>query len=281
VSKFGWVRPSVIIPAMLTLRSGPLEADVVPETGMVVASLRRDGRELLGVRGGLDAYRQKGSTFGIPLLYPFANRLSEVRSPRIDASAARRDPSGLPIHGLPSARAPWQILDETPQRVRAELDWTDPAFRPPHRVEVTHELTDSALHVTTTVEGEGVPVAFGWHPYLALDRATTPVEIPAMRRRLLDERGLPTGDADDAPAFSGPLRERTYDDLFEAPPGATFRAGEVVLRFGEGAGWAQVFAPASEQLIAFEPMAAPTNALVSGEDLAVSPYTLTFEIALT
>jgi galactose mutarotase-like enzyme len=269
-----------IIRTMLTLRVGSLEADVVPECGMVVASLRAGGRELLGLRGGLDAYREKGSTFGVPLLYPFANRLSEVRSDRIDASAARRDPAGLPIHGLPAARGAWEVLERAPGRVRAALRWDDPAFAPPHRIEVTHELRDGALAVTTTVAGDGVPVAFGWHPYLALDRAGTTVDIPPMRRHVLDDRGLPTGATEDAPAFSGPLGDRTYDDLFETPPDAVFAAGDVRVRFGEGARFTQVFAPAAEPLIAFEPMAAPTNALVSGDDLAVSPYTLRFEIAL-
>jgi len=264
---------------MLTLRHGSLEADVVPETGMVVASLRRDGRELLGLRGGLAAYREQGSTFGVPLLYPFANRLSEVRCARIDASAARRDPSGLPIHGLPAARGAWHVLERGADRVRAELAWVDPAFAPQHRVEVVHALADGALHVATTVHGDGVPVAFGWHPYLALDRAATPVRIPAMRRHVLDERGLPTGDVQDAEPFDGPLGDRTFDDLFEAPA-QPFRAGDVVVRFGEGARWAQVFAPASEPLIAFEPMAAPTNALVSGEDLPASPYALRFSLEL-
>lgn len=269
-----------MIRTMLTLRAGPLEADVVPECGMVVASLRAGGRELLGLRGGLKAYRERGSTFGVPLLYPFANRLSQVRCARIDASAARRDPSGLPIHGLPAARGAWEVLERAPDRVRAALDWDDPAFAPPHRVEIAHELGDGALRVTTTVAGDGVPVAFGWHPYLAIDRATTAVAIPAMRRHLLDGRGLPTGETEDVPAFSGPLGDRTYDDLFEAPPGAVFAAGAVRVRFGAGACWAQIFAPAAEPLIAFEPMAAPTNALVTGEHLPVAPYTLRFEIAV-
>jgi hypothetical protein len=124
-----------------------------------------------------------------------------------------------------------------------------------------------------------VPVAFGWHPYLAIDRASTPVRIPAMRRHLLDERGLPSGATRDEPAFAGPLGDRTYDDLFEAPA-EPLRAGEVEVRFGQGVRWAQVFAPEGEELIAFEPMAAPTNALVSGDGLQRSPYTLGFEIAL-
>lgn len=265
---------------MITLRAGQLEADVAPEAGMVVASLRHRGDELLGVRAGLAAYLDHGATFGVPLLYPFANRLSAVRGERIDAGAARRDAAGLPIHGLPAARGPWTVVEQTPERILAALHWDDPAFAPAHRVEVVHELDPRGLRVTTRVEGEGVPVAFGWHPYLAIDRTTTPIEIPAMRRLELDDRGLPTGAAEDASAVSGPLGDRSFDDLFEAPPDATFRAGRVAVRFEEGARYAQVFAPATESLVAFEPMAAPTDALISGDGLAASPYTMRFAIVL-
>jgi galactose mutarotase-like enzyme len=245
---------------------------------MVVASLRRGATEVLGLRGGLQAYRERGATFGVPLLYPFANRLSRVRAPRIDATAANRDEYGLPIHGLPAARGAWDVVEQEPGRVRAALDWDDPAFAPAHRVEVIHELDAAGLTVSTRVAGDGVPVAFGWHPYLAIDRARTSVRIPAMRRHLLDERGLPTGETEDAPAFEGPLGDRTYDDLFTAPAEPVFRAGGVTVRFQAGARCAQVFAPAGDPVIAFEPMTAPTDALVSGEGLQSSPHELRFRI---
>ncbi|HEU4656249.1 MAG TPA: aldose 1-epimerase [Capillimicrobium sp.] len=267
---------------MLTLRAGQLEADVVPEAGMVVASLRHRGEELLGVRRGLDAYVRSGSTFGVPLLYPFANRLSQWRCERIDASAARRDPgTGLPIHGLPAARGAWRVEDDTPDAVRAVLDWDDPAFGPPHRVEVTHALDAAGLRVTTRVEGDGVPVSFGWHPYLAIDRATTELSIPTRRRHVLDDQGIPTGEVEDVAPFRGVLGDRTYDDLFDAPhDGRPFRAGRVAVAFEAGAPYAQVYAPASEGVVAFEPMAAPTNALVTGDALGRSPFEQRFRIEL-
>src|SRR3954462_887578 len=46
---------------------------------MVCASLRHRGTELLGVRKGLEAYAASGSTMGVPLLYPWANRIAERR----------------------------------------------------------------------------------------------------------------------------------------------------------------------------------------------------------
>jgi galactose mutarotase-like enzyme len=265
---------------MHTLRAGQLEADVAPEAGMVVASLRFRGEELLALRKGLQAYAETGATFGVPLLYPFATRLSLDVSARIDASAARRDETGLPIHGLPRARGRWRVEDDTPETVLGSLDWDDPAFAPPHRVEVSHALDAGGLTVTTRVLGDGVPVAFGWHPYIAVDRATTQIEVPALRRHLLDDRGLPTGATEDVAAWSGPLGDRTLDDLYEAPAGLRVRAGRVAIVYEAGAPWAQLFAPPGQDLIAIEPMTAPTNALVSGEGLQASPFEQRFRIEL-
>ena len=43
---------------------------------MVCTSLSDGGAELLGQRRGLDAYLENSKTMGIPILYPWANRLS-------------------------------------------------------------------------------------------------------------------------------------------------------------------------------------------------------------
>ena len=62
----------------VTLRdpSSSLTATYVPIAGMVGTSLSDDGVELLGQRRGLNAYVTTGKTMGIPILYPWANRLS-------------------------------------------------------------------------------------------------------------------------------------------------------------------------------------------------------------
>ena len=62
----------------VTLRdpSSALTATYVPVAGMVATSLSDDGVELLGQRRGLQAYVSNHKTMGIPILYPWANRLS-------------------------------------------------------------------------------------------------------------------------------------------------------------------------------------------------------------
>ena len=59
----------------------------------------------------------------------------------------------------------------------------------------------------------------------------------------------------------------------------------VAVRFEEGYRYAQVYAPAGQDLICFEPMTAPTNALGHGRGfVCVAPgeeYRAAFSIAVT
>src|SRR5215207_1747717 len=266
-----------------------------PGLGMVGYSLEHRGEELLGQRGGLAAYRDRGSTFGIPLLHPWANRLSGVEyeadgravelSP--ERSPVRLDGNGLPIHGLLAACPYWQVVDRGADEDRtglvARLDFgAHPellaAFPFPHELDLEVELAADTLTVSTVLRptaDAAVPVAFGWHPYLVLPgvpRADWHVELPVLARALLDERGLPTGAVEPVAIEPGPLGRRSYDDLFPelAEPSVFALEGggrRIEVEFGEGYPVAQVFAPPEEEHICFEPMTAPTNALVSGERL--------------
>jgi hypothetical protein len=61
--------------AAVTLTAGELQATFVPEMNMLGASLRLGGEEFLALPGGVGAYRRVRTT-GLPLLAPWANRLS-------------------------------------------------------------------------------------------------------------------------------------------------------------------------------------------------------------
>src|SRR3954452_9313776 len=94
-----------------------VEAEFAPSVGMICCSLRHAGEELLAQRGGLARYAEVGSTMGIPLLYPWANRLSgfsyEAAGRRVEldpeSALIRKDPNGLPIHGLLNASPDWFV----------------------------------------------------------------------------------------------------------------------------------------------------------------------------
>lgn len=271
---------------MEELRAGELEATFHPEVGMVGSSLRHRGDELLAQRGGLEKYAETGSTFGIPLLHPWANRLAgwsygDVELDR-ERSPIRVDEHDLPIHGLLAAARDWIVTDRRDGGFTASFAFDRPklllAFPFPHDLEIAVTLTGAELTVQTSIRATGVipvPVSFGYHPYLTLPgvaREDFHVELPVTSRAVLDDQGIPTGAADPVDFEPGPLGEQTFDDMFEdVAPGATFalegggRRVEVV--FEDGYPVAQVFAPKGKPFIAFEPMTAPTNALLSGDGL--------------
>ncbi len=277
------------------LAAGDLEAIVIPSAGMVVASLRARGDELLGRAGALAAWIEGGHTMGIPLLHPWANRLAGTRyaiggepieiDPR--SPLLHRDENGLPIHGLLGACPAWKAIEReanaTRARLRAALDAEDVdgllgAFPFPHRLELAIELRPEILTISTTLLATGsvaVPVAFGWHPYLQLPPAPRPewdLELPVMEALELDALMLPTDGRHLFEGLHGPLGEMTFDDGFGGlEPGAelSIRAAEhgVTVSFDEGYPYGQVYAPPTQDVVALEPMTAPANALVSGRGL--------------
>jgi aldose 1-epimerase len=274
----------------LTAPDGDLVARFATRAGMVGCSLRHHGAELLGLRGGIDAYVSAGKTFGIPLLYPWANRLGgwsyavagrEVTLDR-DSPLLRDDEHGLPIHGALAASPAWQARAAGPSRLEAELDFaTHPellaVFPFPHRLELAIELEAGRLAITTSVVAgtEGpVPLSFGFHPYLAPPGAARTewlVALPVRTHLVLDAQGLPTGATREQPAEAFPLRERTFDDLFALPGPAQFSvtaAGRrIAVDMVSGYPYAQVFAPPNQAVICFEPMTAPVDALRSHDGL--------------
>lgn len=293
----------------LELRVGALAATVVPTVGMVVASLQHDGDELLGQRGGLSAYRDRGSSFGVPLLYPWANRLSGLTyaaagaTVQLDAAATpiRLDGNGLPIHGLLTASRLWELghatADDGGAEVMATLDFGEQpellaGFPYPHAIALTHRLDAGGLQTTLTVMPTGdvpVPIAFGFHPYLAPggDRTAWLIDLPVTTHALLDARGLPTGSVEAVPSGPRALADAAYDDLYPTlEPEPEFAVETATRRlevsFGPTFPYAQVYAPTAADFICFEPMTAPTDALVTGDGLRlVEPggsFTATFRI---
>jgi aldose 1-epimerase len=193
---------------------------------------------------------------GLPLLYPWANRLADdevvldgrrvrlpdpARPPRV-----WRDKRGLPIHGLLGAHPGWSVretsADAHAATLVAELDFSaDPAliaaFPFPHALRVAATLTGRSLRMATTVlptAAVAVPIAFGYHPYLRIpgvDRTDWEVCLPARRRLELDKRLLPTGRGEP----EGPARLRLaharFDDGYDGlDDGATFSVGPAARR---------------------------------------------------
>ena len=284
------------------------DADVrvafVPELGMLACSLHHRGEELLGLRGGLGAYAASGATMGVPLLYPWANRLDAPgyrfggRDVALDGLTPRDD-NGLPIHGLLAASRGWRLAaagaDGDGAWVGAELEARALGGFPfPHVARVDAALRGRTLTIETTVRptgGEAVPVSFGYHPYLRLPgvpREDWEIELPVARHLRLDARGIPTGASDAVEPINGRLGRRRLDDGYVVADGGRpfVLAGggrRIEVAFEAGYPYAQVFAPCDDDVICFEPMTAPVNAL-RGRPPSVAPgasYRARFSITVT
>jgi aldose 1-epimerase len=272
-----------------------LEATFVPEVGMIGTSLRHEGEELLFQGKGIEAYAEHGSTFALPLLHPWANRVGawdfELAGRQVhldpESPITHRDgATGTPIHGLLGASPHWNVTDADRGALAAELDFaTVPeymaAFPFPHRVRYAATVKGASLTVAFAVVTTGdvpVPISFGFHPYLTLpgsDRRDWQLEIPVARQAVVDGRMLPTGELTtiEPHALDGALGDRIFDNgfplLFGERPEFVVADGRRRLSLTHVAGYpvAQVYAPEASQFICFEPMTAPVNALMSGDGL--------------
>ena len=70
-------------------RGGSWRRRSFPAPGCSARSLRHRGDELLAQNAGVDAYAERGKTMGIPLLYPWANRLAGFRLQRRPGGRSR------------------------------------------------------------------------------------------------------------------------------------------------------------------------------------------------
>jgi aldose 1-epimerase len=253
---------------------GETQAEFVPQANMVCCSLRHRGAELLDHGRGVEPYAQAGKTMGIPLLHPWANRLagSSYRvgetTVRLPAAEGRypTDPNGLPIHGALPGHLRWAVQAGSPSdRLVGRLLWNSSEllelFPFEHELALEAELAGGGLTLTTTLRATGsdpVPVAFGFHPYLRIPgspRRDWRVALGATQRLVLDEHMIPTGAQE-------PLVERDFVLGEQSKTSLT-------VTFEEGFAYAQVYAPPGHDYICFEPMTAPTNALVSGVGLVL------------
>lgn len=279
-------------PVTITSPGGETVAEFVPEANLLCSSLRHGGAQLLSLGRGVDAYATLGKTMGIPLLYPWANRLSRhgyaaagrtVSLPSPEGRFAV-DPGGLPIHGALPGTLVWEVAQRDADRLRAVLRWDAPEllelFPFVHEAQVEASVDAHGLTLTTIVLATGpdpVPVSFGYHPYLSIpgsDRRGWQVDLGATKRLTLDDHMIPTGARTPLTHRDFLLGDESWDDgLAGLATPAQFLVSDgelaLALTFEAGYDWAQVYAPPGQDFICFEPMTAPTDALNSGEGLTV------------
>ncbi|WP_133501288.1 aldose 1-epimerase [Cognatilysobacter terrigena] len=275
-----------------TLAAGELLAVFRPEQGMICTSLKHRGQEILRRLDEMDEALATGMSIGIPLNYPYANRIRgtsyEFDGERVELDKASpwimKDWNDTIIHGVPWPKLAWQVEEVTDRRLRSRLKWNRPellqVFPFEHEVEMTATLDGLGLTIETAVlanAGGRVPVSFGFHPYFGIPgirRAQWELTLPAMDGIILDELLLPVGERTHLPPYDDRLADLDFDHGFAfVSPGATMsitgNGRRVSVDFLENFRYAQIYAPSTHDYISLEPMTAPADALRSHEDLPV------------
>lgn len=270
---------------------------------MLVSSWSVRGVPVLAELATPEQYANEARFTGLPLMYPWANRLGGHRLPTpdgpwplpVDPRVLTTDPAGLPLHGAhpsllrfstdtPASRDPSSV--DHRDRTSATLHWgrteeQRALFPFEHRVQVAIGIGPSSLHISVTVHADAmaVPVSFGVHPYLRLDSdpADWRVELPARTPVVLDERLVPTGEHSER---RGPeviaVRTRALDDGFVGLDGGVGlrlfdTSRSITVTHERGYPCAQIYAPSDADVVCLEPMTAPTDALRRGTSSVVEP----------
>ena len=234
------------------------------------------------------------------VLAPWPNRLGGGRYSfqGVEAQAPLDEPErGNAIHGLVRWMA-WRMVGRAQNRVSLACELRpSPAYPFALRLTVEYRLGRDGLIVATEAENLGdadLPFGLGFHPYLTVGTPTVDqvrLTVPAERRLITDDRGLPTGSA----AVAGTEFDFTQGRLigvtrldtgFTALRRDADGRARVELDHPDGAGGATLWAddrfryfmaytgdtldPASRRTaLAVEPMTCPPDALRSGTDVTV------------
>ena len=144
------------------------------------------------------------------ILAPWPNRLGDgsYSFQGVDAQAPLDEPDrGNAIHGL-VRWMPWRMVGRAQNRVSMACELRpSPAYPFALRLTVEYRLGRDGLIVVTDAENLGdadLPFGLGFHPYLTVGTPTVDqvrLTVPAERRLISDDRGLPT---DHAPRWPGP-----------------------------------------------------------------------------
>jgi aldose 1-epimerase len=230
-------------------------------------------------------FARKPTSYGIPNLFPFPNRIRDGRF-RFRGEEFVVDP---PRHGMVRDKA-WRVVDSGASAadgawVRCRFDAADAGDRVlaqfpfPFGIEVTYRLADRTLTMLTTVENTGdrdMPYGFGIHPYFRRP-ANGLLSVPAGERWELEE-SLPTGrrvpaDGELDLRHGADLASLTLDDVYTAldagpeglaqctivdsSTGATTRIEFDAEEFPHVVAYT---APAPREAICVEPQTCPTDA---------------------
>ena len=188
----------------------------------------------------LDDIRGRMGLNGVPLLWPYANRLDEQafyangQKYSFDPGLGNTGRGAIPIHGFLTGADAWKVVEAQADGNSAWITSRLEFFRIPsymkqfpfaHTLTMTYRVQDGALEVHTRIDSlsdEPMPVAIGFHPYFQLtdsNREDWRLSIGARTHWLLDANTLPTGQTESITSFLPDpknvlVKDVTLDDIF-------------------------------------------------------------------
>jgi len=278
------------------LRSGDGVARILPSVGFNCIGFNCQGVEVIYAPPDADALKERPSGFGVPILFPFPNRIEGGRF-TFDGETVQLDvPAAAPhaIHGYVLDKV-WEVVgsgcsEEDGAWVTCKIasrDFSEVSRQFPFPFEVTgtYRLKDSVLSLEirgVNVGEKGMPAGLGLHPYFPLPmceggtREGCRVKVPANKFWPLREDCIPTGEKCEVCGkydlrSSVQMSDRTYDDVwtdvikvdgwsrceYSDPLAGTRLRIEANEVFRE---WV-VYAPGDKPVLCFEPYTCVTNAV--------------------
>jgi aldose 1-epimerase len=256
----------------LTLQSGAWKAELRPEIGGCIASLTRDGVEVLRTMPAGSAEPLESAC--IPLV-PYCNRIRDARfawEGREIRLPANFLPETSSLHGLGWQR-PWAVTREAGFKCSLAHShdgsggwpW---AYDAEQRVRLGLQGCAITLDVTNRAD-TAMPCGLGLHPYLRR-RPETQVAFAANAMLEVDEGLIPTGATTPAGEWSGgrSLPDRTIDHCLADWNGTAQVSddlGSVSLR-ARGARFLHLYAPADGSALCLEPVSHQPDGVNSAPD---------------
>lgn len=230
-------------------------------------------------------FRQRPTSYGIPILFPFPNRIRDGKF----SFQGEQYAVNPPRHGFVRDKA-WQVdghgaSAEAGAWLTSSFDAADypleilQQFPFPFRLAVTYRLKDARLEMETLIQNTGerdMPAGYGIHPYFRRPSGGT-LTVPARQRLELAE-SLPTGKLlDVADSYdlrrAADINELTLDDIYTGVEAETDDLARCVLFDQENKvrtivefsrvefPYVVVYTPpAPRQAICVEPNTCPTDA---------------------
>jgi galactose mutarotase-like enzyme len=241
----------------LEVSQGDVSAQVVPERGALVTSLRVGGVDVLFLDPATLEDPAKNVRGGIPLLFPYAGKLVDERL--VHTGTAMKQ------HGFGRNKA-WVVKERGPDFVRLSLAQdadTRAQFPYDYVAEHTVSILPRGLHLELMVHNTGtraLPLSPGWHPYFRCPAA----QKAAVRSDLAGFTPDKLGD------------DREFDFGLEAPARGRARfevpgLGGLRLSFSPLMRHLQFWSQPGRDFICLEPFHGPANTVNTDWRLDVPP----------